>query len=308
MTGKPLVEIIDLSVDYKVHRGQSTRLIKAVRHLNLQIGAGETLALVGESGSGKSTLGRTLVRLVRPSGGTVQFDGADVFKLRRATLKQFRADVQVIFQNPFQSLNPKMTIGATLGEVLAVWGRDRAAVADQSIEALLTGVHLPTSYARKFPHELSGGERQRAAIARAMAVRPRLLIADEAVSALDVGASARVLNLLLELRETIGLTTLFITHDIGLARLIADRIAVMYVGSIVDVGDPDHVFERPSHEYTKALIESRLTIEPPAAGPVPGEPQQAPGAPQVPSPRPVPDGSGDAREVTPDSASDAADV
>jgi len=285
---QPLVEAIDLCVDYKVTRGQSTRLIKAVRHLNMKISAGETLALVGESGSGKSSLGRTLVRLIRPSSGTVLYDGTDVFQLRRAALKSFRADVQVVFQNPFQSLNPKMTVGATLGEVLAVWGRDRAGVAGQSIDALLTGVHLPSHYARKFPHELSGGERQRVAIARAMAVRPRLLIADEAVSALDVGASARVLNLLLELRETTGLTTLFITHDIGLARLIADRIAVMYVGSIVDVGPPQQVFERPSHEYTKALIDARLTIDPPAT-------------PPVPSPS-------DGREAASASATDAVDV
>ncbi len=303
MTDQPLVEAIDLSVDYKVARGQRTRVIKAVRHLNLKIIAGETLALVGESGSGKSTLGRTLVRLIRPSGGTVQFDGADVFSLQGPSLKRFRADVQVVFQNPFQSLNPKMTIGATLGEVLAVWGRYREGVAGQSIGALLAGVHLPASYARKYPHELSGGERQRVAIARAMAVRPRLLIADEAVSALDVGASARVLNLLQELRETTGLTTLFITHDIGLARLIADRIAVMYVGSLVDVGDPDAVFERPTHEYTKALIESRLTMDPDAAHGADDN-----GQPQVPGPRPVPDDSGEIRNIAPGSAADATDL
>jgi ABC-type glutathione transport system ATPase component len=288
VTDQPLMEAIDLCVDYKVTRGQNTRLIKAVRHLDMKISAGETLALVGESGSGKSSLGRTLVRLIRPSSGRVLYDGTDVFQLRRAALKSFRADVQVVFQNPFQSLNPKMTVGATLGEVLAVWGRDRAGVAEQSIDALLTGVHLPAHYARKFPHELSGGERQRVAIARAMAVRPRLLVADEAVSALDVGASARVLNLLLELRETTGLTTLFITHDIGLARLIADRIAVMYVGSIVDVGPPQQVFERPAHEYTKALIDARLTIDPSAT-------------PPVPSPR-------DGREAASASATDAADI
>jgi ABC-type glutathione transport system ATPase component len=303
MTDQPLVEAIDLSVDYKVARGQRTRVIRAVRHLNLKIIAGETLALVGESGSGKSTLGRTLVRLIRPSGGTVQFDGADVFSLQRASLKRFRADVQVVFQNPFQSLNPKMTIGATLGEVLAVWGRYREGVAGQSIGALLAGVHLPASYARKYPHELSGGERQRVAIARAMAVRPRLLIADEAVSALDVGASARVLNLLQELRETTGLTTLFITHDIGLARLIADRIAVMYVGSLVDVGDPDAVFERPTHEYTKALIESRLTMDPDAAHGADDN-----GQPQVPGPRPVSDDSGEIRNIAPGSTADATDL
>jgi peptide/nickel transport system ATP-binding protein len=289
VTDQPLIKATDLSVDYKVVRGGRTRVINAVRHLDLEIHAGETLALVGESGSGKSSLGRTLVRLIRPSGGSVLFDGADVFQLRPAALKRFRADVQIIFQNPFQSLNPRMTIGATLGEVLAVWGRDRAAVADQSVDALLTGVHLPASYARKFPHELSGGERQRIAIARAMAVRPRLLVADEAVSALDVGASARVLNLLLELRETTGLTTLFITHDIGLARLIADRIAVMYVGSIVDTGDPEHIFERPSHEYTKALIDARLAVVTPVK-------------------QPASAGTGTVPETAPGTASDAADA
>jgi ABC-type glutathione transport system ATPase component len=257
------VKITDLSVDYRVRKGQRIRTINAVRHLDLDIQSGETLALVGESGSGKSSLGRALVRLLAPSGGTVSFDGTDIYKLKHSALSRFRADVQIIFQNPFQSLNPKMTIGATLSEVLAVWGKRRPGVGAQTIPGLLEGVHLPGSYARKYPHELSGGERQRVAIARAMAVRPRLLIADEAVSALDVGASARVLNLLIELRETTGLTCLFITHDIGLARLIADRIAVMYVGSLVDLGTPADIFERPSHEYTKALIDSRLTIDSP---------------------------------------------
>jgi peptide/nickel transport system ATP-binding protein len=226
------------------------------------------------------------------------FDGADISKLQGNALRRFRANVQIIFQNPFQSLNPKMTVGATLGEVLKVWGREREGVADQDLGGLLTRVHLPENYARKYPHELSGGERQRVAIARAMAVRPRLLVADEAVSALDVGASARVLNLLLELRETTGLTTLFITHDIGLARLIADRIAVMYVGSIVDIGTPDHVFDHPSHEYTQALIEARLAVEAVPAEPSGAEPSGA-----------EPSGAQDglSREMLPESAADVAD-
>jgi peptide/nickel transport system ATP-binding protein len=298
VTDQALVEAIDLSVDYRVHRGQGSRVVNAVRHLSLEIHTGETFALVGESGSGKSSLGRTLVRLTRPAGGRVLFDGADISKLQGTALRRFRANVQIIFQNPFQSLNPKMTVGATLGEVLKVWGREREGVADHDIGGLLARVHLPENYARKYPHELSGGERQRVAIARAMAVRPRLLVADEAVSALDVGASARVLNLLLELRETTGLTTLFITHDIGLARLIADRIAVMYVGSIVDIGTPDRVFDHPSHEYTRALIEARLAVEA-----VPPEPSEAgPSGAELSGAE-----DGLSREMLPESAADVTD-
>ena len=269
MSPSPVMTIEDLSCTYYVQNGMSRPTeIQAVRDLNLEIFQGETLAIVGESGSGKSTLGRTLVRLEEPSGGRALFDGQDIATLKGAALAAYHGEVQIVFQNPYQSLNPKMTVRSTLGEVLSVWGKRRPGVSDQTVEGLLAGVHLPASYADKYPHELSGGERQRIAIARAIAVRPRVVVADEPVSALDVGASARVLNLLIELRAELDLTCVFITHDIALARIIADRIAVMYLGQLVNVGPPERVFKQPSHEYTKALIAAQLDINGPKALPV----------------------------------------
>jgi ABC-type glutathione transport system ATPase component len=271
MSDKSLVVIEELCCTFRVRSGmQRTKVIAAVDHVDLEVESGEILGVVGESGSGKSTLARTLVRLVTPESGRILFDGADIATLKGGALTAFHADAQMIFQNPYQSLNPKMTVQAALGEVLAVWGKTRRGVADQTVAGLLDSVHLPAHYGRKYPHELSGGERQRVAIARAIAVRPRLLIADEAVSALDVGAAARILNVLLELRESLGVTCMFITHDIGLARLISDRVAVMYVGSIVDLQPPEAMFAHPGHEYTQALINAQLHVAPadsvPAAG------------------------------------------
>ena len=252
------VELRDLECEYRVRKGRKTEVIHAVRGVSLGLEPGEFVSLVGESGSGKSTIGRTLVRMAKPSAGEVLFDGKDIASLRGRDLKQFRGDAQIIFQNPYQSLNPRMTIGATLQEVLHVWGRIRPSVAEQRVDSLLSMVHLPTDFAAKYPHQLSGGQRQRVAIARAMAVRPRLLIADEPVSALDVSASAQVLNLLLELREQTGVTCLFITHDIGLARIISDRLAVMHRGLVVETGTPEAVIERPRDPYTKALLAAQL--------------------------------------------------
>jgi peptide/nickel transport system ATP-binding protein len=200
-----------------------------------------------------------MVRLARPTSGRILFDGKDLASLSRRQLAAFHSDAQVVFQNPYQSLNPRLRVGTAIGEVLKVWKR-REHVQERSVAELLTMVHLPPEYARKYPHELSGGERQRVAIARAMAVQPRFIVADEPVSSLDVSAAARVVNLLLELREKADLTCVFITHDIGLARLIADRIAVMFRGRIVDLGSPDDVFERPTDDYTKALIAAQLHV------------------------------------------------
>ena len=256
-----LIRVQNLVCDYTLNKGLRTEVINAVRGVDLEVQRGEFMSLVGESGSGKSTLGRALVRLIKPTGGTVLFDGRDIARLRRGALTAFHGDAQIIFQNPYQSLNPRMTIGATLGEVLNVWGKRRPGVGDQRVDALLQMVHLPAEFAEKYPHQLSGGQRQRVAIARAMAVRPRLLVADEPVSALDVSAAAQVLNLLLELREQTEVTCVFITHDIGLARIVSDRMAVMYRGKVVESGEPEEVFSNPQDQYTKTLLAAELHVE-----------------------------------------------
>jgi ABC-type oligopeptide transport system ATPase subunit len=261
MTDDTLVQVAELVCDYTLQKGMHTEVINAVRGVDFEVQRGEFVSLVGESGSGKSTLGRALVRLIKPTGGRVMFDGCDIARLRGRALTSFHGDAQIIFQNPYQSLNPRMTVGATLAEVLHVWGGRRPSVGEQKVGALLEMVHLPAEFAEKYPHQLSGGQRQRVAIARAMAVRPRLLVADEPVSALDVSAAAQVLNLLLELREQTEVTCVFITHDIGLARIVSDRMAVMYRGKIVEVGDPEEVFSNPQDQYTKTLLAAELHVE-----------------------------------------------
>ena len=260
MAPEPLVRVENLVCDYRTQTAVRRQTIRAVDRVDLDVAHGELLALVGESGSGKSTLGRAIVRLIRPTGGRILFEGRDIASFRGSRLRAYRGDAQVVFQNPYQSLNPHMIIGDALGEVLRVWRRRRAITSHRTPESLLEDVHLPAEFADKFPHELSGGQRQRVAIARAMAVEPKLLVADEPVSALDVSSSATVLNLLLELRKATGLTCIFVTHDIGLARLIADRIAVMYRGVIVEVGEPEAMFSEPHADYTRALIGAQLHI------------------------------------------------
>jgi ABC-type glutathione transport system ATPase component len=270
MTESALVNVERLFCRYLVSRGLRTpTVVNAVRNVDLDVFEGELIALVGESGSGKSTLGRAIVRLVRPVAGRILFSGVDIAHSRGRDLRRFRGDVQMVFQNPYQSLNPRVTVGDALSEVLAVWGRRRPEVKDADVDGLLTMVHLPAAFSRKYPHELSGGQRQRIAIARAMAVKPRLIVADEPVSALDVSSAAHVLNLLLELKERTNLTCLFITHDIGLARVVADRIAVMHSGKIVEVASSKEVFEAPRDEYTKSLLKAQLDIIVPESPSVP---------------------------------------
>jgi ABC-type oligopeptide transport system ATPase subunit len=258
MTDRPLLSVENLVCEF-TRRGWRRSVVRAVDGVDLAVHQGELLALVGESGSGKSTLGRSIIRLMKPTSGHIYFEGVDIARLRGRRLRAFRGDTQVIFQNPYQSLNPRMKVGATLEEVIAFWGRNDPEVRATKVSDLLESVHLPAAYARKYPHELSGGQRQRVAIARAMAVRPRLLVADEPVSALDVSSSATILNLLQELIQRTGLTCLFVTHDIGLARLVADRIAVMYRGSIVEVAPAEKIFTDPQDEYTRALIGAQLS-------------------------------------------------
>jgi ABC-type oligopeptide transport system ATPase subunit len=256
----PLVGIESLTYSYEVRRGlRRSIIVAAVRGVSLTIDRGTFISIVGESGSGKSTLGRCVVGLLRPSGGCVKFEGQDIARMSGSQLTAFRRSVQIVFQNPYQSLNPRMTVGTALREVLRVIAPPTDRDFADRVTELLNMVHLPVAYEGKYPHELSGGQRQRVAIARAMAVRPKLLIADEPVSALDVSASAHVLNLLQELQSEVGLTCMFITHDIGLARLVSDQIVVMHTGKIVEKGIPDEIFDHPRDEYTKLLVGADLS-------------------------------------------------
>lgn len=239
-------------------------VLDAVRDVDLTIHRGETLVLVGESGSGKSTLGRMLVRLEQPSSGAVWLDGTDIAQLRGGALRQYRKRVSIVFQNPYRSLNPRMKIGRAIAEPLRVWEIVPEGQVEGEVTRLIESVGLPADYARRYPHELSGGERQRIAIARALSVRPEFMVADEAVSSLDVSAAAEILNLMICLRRDIGLACLFVTHDLSVARVLADRIAVMRHGEIVETGTPAEILGNPQHEYTRLLLDSQLLLDPEA--------------------------------------------
>ena len=259
-----LVVVEDLSKHFPVRRGVLGRRagsIKAVDGVSFEIRRAETLALVGESGCGKTTTGRLILRLSNPTTGHVFFDGADTHLLDKSGLKKFRRRSQIIFQDPYGSLNPRMTVGAMLREVLHVHGIARGADAGRCISELLDAVGLHSDDARKYPHEFSGGQRQRIGIARALAVRPEFIVADEPVSALDVSVQAQALNLLADLQKRFELTYLFITHDLSVVRHIADRVAVMYLGKVAEIGNAESVFTNPAHPYTQALL---------SAAPVPG--------------------------------------
>lgn len=253
----PLVVVEDLAKYFPVRRGVLGRTaghIKAVDGVSFEIQRGETLALVGESGCGKTTTGRLILRLSDPTTGHVLFDGVNTRQLDRPGLKSFRRRAQIIFQDPYGSLNPRMTVAAMLREVLRVHEMARDAEADRCISELLEAVGLHPNDARKYPHEFSGGQRQRVGIARALAVRPEFIVADEPVSALDVSVQAQALNLLADLQERFELTYLFISHDLSVVRHIADRVAVMYLGKIAEIGSAESVFENPAHPYTQALL------------------------------------------------------
>jgi ABC-type glutathione transport system ATPase component len=228
--------------------------VRAVDDVSLEIQAGETLGLVGESGSGKSTLGRLILRLIEPTSGAVFFDGADVLAANRLTLRRLRRDMQIIFQDPFGSLDPRMRVEDIVAEPLLVHDRLSRAERRQRCASLLRAVGLDESALRRYPHEFSGGQRQRVGIARTIALRPRFIVCDEPVSALDVSVGAQIVNLLAQLQREFGLTYLFISHSMPVVRYLATRIAVMYRGKIVEIGSTEQITTRPAHPYTRTLL------------------------------------------------------
>jgi peptide/nickel transport system ATP-binding protein len=253
----PLLEVEDLKTHFPVRGGiflRSVATCKAVDGVSLKLLPGETLGLVGESGCGKSTLGKSIVRLLTPTEGRIRFEGADLATLGRRQLKPIRRHLQMIFQDPAESLNARHTVGQILEEPFIIHGIGTAADRLASVERLLERVGLPASAAHRYPFEFSGGQRQRIGIARALALQPRLIICDEPVSALDVSIQSQVLNLLVDLQREFNLTYLFITHNLAVVKHVSDRIAVMYLGRIVELTDADGLYSCPRHPYTRTLI------------------------------------------------------
>ncbi len=249
-----LVEVKDLVKHYPIRTGivfkHTIGAVKAVDGISFTLDAGETFALVGESGCGKSTTARCVLRLIEPTSGTVRFEDEDITSVNARRLRRLRREMQMIFQDPFASLNPRMTVRGILREPFKIHGLEE----DGKVEDLLDRVGLLPEHAARYPHEFSGGQRQRVGIARALALNPKLIVCDEPVSALDVSIRAQVINLLEDLQAELNLTYLFIAHDLSVVRHIADRVAVMYLGAIVETAPTDELFERPSHPYTQALI------------------------------------------------------
>jgi peptide/nickel transport system ATP-binding protein len=261
----PLLVAKGLTKHFMVRSGAlrlSRRTVKAVDDVSFTIARKETLCLVGESGCGKSTVGRLLLRLIEPTAGTIHLNGADVTRAAGATLRAFRRHVQIIFQDPFASLNPRLQAGTIVTEPLENYGLLAASHRRAKLAELLASVGLRPETAQKYPFELSGGQRQRLGIARALSLSPDVIVADEAVSALDVSVQAQILNLLIELRERLGLAYLFISHDLAVVRHIAHRVAVMYLGRIVEIGDNRAIFSSPNHPYTQALIAAAPAANP----------------------------------------------
>ena len=278
MSDRPLVSARGLRKRFERRGGWFQRKgseFYAVDGVDLDIAEGEFVGLVGESGSGKSTLGRMLIRLIEPDGGSLQFDGQDLLALKGAELRALRRQFQMVFQDPFGALNPRMKIGESIGEPLTIHRLvDGRAQRDERVAELMRWVGLDPTMMDRYPHAFSGGQRQRIGIARAIACEPRFVVADEPVSALDPPVQAQIVNLLLELRERLGLAYLFIAHDLNLVRRICERIAVMYFGRIVEQAPAAELFERPLHPYTRALLAATPQLRPgrPAAPAVAGEP------------------------------------
>jgi oligopeptide/dipeptide ABC transporter ATP-binding protein len=284
-----LLEVKNLQKYYPVRRGIISRVVaqvKAVDGISFHIGPGETLGLVGESGCGKTTAGRTILRLIEPTGGEVTFNGAPIFRLQGEELRKTRKQMQIIFQDPYGSLNPRMTVGGIVMEGMIaheMYGREERI---ERAQKLLDRVGLAREHFYRYPHEFSGGQRQRIGIARALAVEPCFIVCDEPVSALDVSIQAQIINLLTDLKEEFGLAYLFIAHDLSVVEHISDRVAVMYLGKVVEQAASEELFRNPLHPYTKALLASVPSLEPgekkkrqTLAGDVPSPLNPPPGCP-----------------------------
>ena len=260
-----LLRIEHLKKFFPIRKGIFSRVVghvRAVDDVSFHVDESETLGLVGESGCGKTTVGRSLLRLIEPTAGEVTFEGVDVLALDPPSMRQMRRKMQIIFQDPYSSLNPRMTVLDIVGEALAIHGIAKGRDREQRVKQLLERTGLSSRYVNRYPHEFSGGQRQRIGIARALALNPKFIVCDEAVSALDVSVQAQVINLLMDLREEFGLAYLFIAHDLSVVRHISDRIAVMYLGEIVETAKSDELFEAPRHPYTQALLSAVPVADP----------------------------------------------
>lgn len=263
--GRALVQVTGLRKYFPVRGGLLGRVVnhvRAVEDVSFEIARGETLGLVGESGCGKTTVGRMLLRLIEPTAGSVRFGGRDLSQVGGAELRRMRRRMQIVFQDPYSSLNPRRTVGDAIGEPLYVHGLAKGAEIERRVSGLLERVGLPGSYRSRYPHEFSGGQRQRVCIARALALEPEFIVCDEAVSALDISIQAQILNLLADLRAELGLTYLFISHNLNVVQSFADRIAVMYLGKLVEVAPAGELFRAPQHPYTRALLSANPVPDP----------------------------------------------
>jgi oligopeptide/dipeptide ABC transporter ATP-binding protein len=262
----PLVEVSSLDVAFPIRGGLFARggatALRAVNDVSLSITRGEILGLVGESGSGKTTIGRAILRLLAPTGGNIRFDGADITSLDRPALRPLRRRMQMIFQDPYSSLNPRMKVRDIVGEAYVIHDIGTSAERPRMVAQMLERVGLLPDAMDRYPHEFSGGQRQRIGIARALAVGPDLVVADEPVSALDVSVQAQVLNLLLDLQEQLGLTMLFIAHDLAVVQYVSDRVVVLYLGRVMEIAPSHELYEHPRHPYTVALLEAAPEPDP----------------------------------------------
>lgn len=256
-SSSPMIKVENLSKFFARKSGMwgdSSSVVKAVNDVSFEIAAGEVLGLVGESGSGKSTTGRLILRLLEPTSGRVLVNGKNVFDLPKNDLRELRKEMQIVFQDPYGAFNPRMTIGAILGEALQLRGVASRKERDSKAREFLEMVQMPNSILGRYPHEFSGGQRQRVGIARALAVEPKFIVADEPVSALDVSTQAEIVNLLLDLQQRLNLTMLFISHDLSVVKVLCDRVAVMQSGKLVEIGTSEQIYNAPQEKYTRDLL------------------------------------------------------